>query len=50
MRHAEDYGLGDVGMCEQDAFDLGREDVEAADVDELLRPSGDSQPAALERG
>src|SRR5205085_4525222 len=38
---ADDGGLRDVGMCEEECLHLGREDAEPGYVDDLLQPAGD---------
>src|SRR6185437_12668290 len=43
VRHAHDGHLGDTGMGQHDALDLGREGVEASDDEHVLLAVGDAQ-------
>ena len=47
IRKARDIGLHDVGMLQQDLLDLERCNVDAADLDHLLRPAAKSDPPVL---
>ena len=47
MRHAHDACLGDRRMLDERALDLGRNDAETAELDEVLQPIDDREVAGV---